>query len=262
MERRHAGWGSGVPRTAVQAFVERQVGDGRIVGEILEVPKEPGPVQSKEGEAAMLGIIRVLSTKDPDVLDRHGKVLKERYGYETLSACIPNQPNGIYDDASESEAVPKIVALARELAEKGVAAVFISCVADPGLAEVRQAVQVPVVGAGSAVAAVALNFGERVGVLGIRDQPPRPVARILGDRLTACIRPAGVSTTRHLLEPDGRQRALAAARELVAAGADTIALACTGLVTIGMAPILRRELGVPVADPVLAGGLMIRYVLE
>ncbi|MDI6773499.1 MAG: aspartate/glutamate racemase family protein [bacterium] len=210
----------------------------------------------------MLGIIRVLSTTDPDVLDRHGKILKERYGYETLSACIPDQPNGIYDDASEAEAVPKIVALARELAEKGATAIFISCASDPGLAEVRQAVRVPVVGAGSAVAAVALNFGERVGVLGIRDQPPRPVARILGDRLVACVRPAGVTTTRHLLEPDGQQRALAAARDLVAAGVDTVALACTGLVTIGMAPILQRELGIPVVDPVLAGGLMIRYVLE
>jgi Asp/Glu/hydantoin racemase len=142
-----------------------------------------------------------------------------------------------------------------------VAAIFISCAADPGLTEVRRAVRIPVVGAGSAVAAVALNLGERVGVLGITDQPPRPVARVLGDRLAACVRPAGVTTTRHLMEPDGQQRALEAARELVTAGADTIALACTGLVTIGMAPILQRELGIPVVDAVIAGGLMIRYVL-
>jgi Asp/Glu/hydantoin racemase len=88
------------------------------------------------------------------------------------------------------------------------------------------------------------------------------VGRILGDHLIATIRPAGVTTTRHLMEPDGQERALAAARELVAAGADTIALACTGLVTIGMAPILQRALGLPVVDPVLAGGLMVRYVLD
>jgi allantoin racemase len=88
------------------------------------------------------------------------------------------------------------------------------------------------------------------------------VARILGDHLIAAIRPAGVTTTRHLMEPGGRERALAAARELVAAGADTIALACAGLVAIGMAPILQRALGLPVVDPVLSGGLMIRYLLN
>jgi allantoin racemase len=31
---------------------------------------------------------------------------------------------------------------------------------------------IPVVGAGAAVAAVALNLGQRVGVLGIRDEAP------------------------------------------------------------------------------------------
>jgi Asp/Glu/hydantoin racemase len=209
----------------------------------------------------MLGIIRVLTTTDPDVLNRHGKILQERYGYETVSACIPDQPDGIYDDASEAMAVPKIVALAQELAGKGATAVFISCASDPGLAEVRQSVRVPVVGAGSAVAALALNLGGRIGVLGITDAAPRPVARILGDRLVASVRPAGVTTTHHLMDPDGQERALAAARQLVSAGADSIALACTGLVTIGMAPILQRELGIPVVDPVLAGGLMIRYLL-
>jgi Asp/Glu/hydantoin racemase len=203
----------------------------------------------------MLGIIRVLTTADPNILNRHGEILHRQYGYDCVSSCIPDQPDGIYDDASEAMAVPKIVALARDLEAEGATALFISCASDPGLAEVRRAVRVPVVGAGAAAAAVALNLGERVGVLGIRDEAPRPVGRILGDHLM-------VTTTRHLMEPDGQERALAAARELVAAGADTIALACTGLVTIGMAPILQRALGLPVVDPVLAGGLMVRYVLD
>jgi Asp/Glu/hydantoin racemase len=210
----------------------------------------------------MLGIIRVLTTTDPDILNRHGKILEERYGYECVSACIPDQPDGVYDETSESTAVPKVAALARELEARGASALFISCASDPGLAEARRVVRVPVVGAGAAAAAVALNLGERIGVLGIRDEAPRAVARVLGNRLIAAIRPAGVTTTRHLMEPGGQDRALAAARELVAAGADTLVLACTGLVTIDMAPILQRALGLPVVDPVLAGGLMIRYTLR
>jgi Asp/Glu/hydantoin racemase len=210
----------------------------------------------------MLGIIRVLTTSDPDILNRHGKILQEHYGYECASACIPDQPDGVHDDASEAVAAPKVAALARELEARGAAALFISCASDPGLAEARRAVRVPVVGAGAAAAAVALNLGDRVGVLGIRDEAPRAVARVLGARLIAAIRPAGVTTTRHLMEPGGQERALAAARELASAGADTIALACTGLVTIGMAPILQRALGLPVVDPVLAGGLMIRYLID
>jgi Asp/Glu/hydantoin racemase len=157
--------------------------------------------------------------------------------------------------------VPKVAALARQLEGRGAAALFISCASDPGLAEARRAVRVPVASAGAAAAALALNLGERVGVLGIRDEAPRAMARILGEHLIAAVRPVGVTTTRHLLEPGGQDRALAAARELVAAGADTIALACTGLVTIGMAPILQQALGLPVVDPVLAGGLMLRYII-
>lgn len=210
----------------------------------------------------MLGVIRVLTTTDQVLLESHGRILSERYGFTTLSACIPDQPNGIHDDATELQAVPKIVNLARQLEQRGVEALFISCAADPGLMEVRQVVRIPVVGAGSAVAAVALNLGNRVGVLGITETAPKPVSRLLGDRLVACVRPQDVTNTRHLMESDGQQKALTAARQLVEAGADTIALVCTGLVTIGMAPILQRELSIPVVDPVLAGGLIIRYVLS
>ncbi|MFD0446468.1 aspartate/glutamate racemase family protein [Streptomyces indonesiensis] len=50
-----------------------------------------------------------------------------------------------------------------------------------------------------------------------------------------------------------------AAAGLVASGADTLLLACTGLNTIGIRPLLERRLGVPVVDPVLAAGLLASY---
>jgi len=210
----------------------------------------------------MIGLIRVLTVSDPEVLNRHGRQLEARYGFKTMSRCIPDQPHGIYNAETEEIARPKIVALARELEAEGARAIFISCAADPALAETRAAVRVPVVGAGSAGAALALALGGRIGVLSITPEVPAAVAQILGDRIVAHCVPEGVSNTTHLMQPGGVERSMAAARKLVDAGAEVILFACTGFVTIGMAPKIQAELGVPAVDPVLAGGLMLSYVLS
>ncbi|MFZ5822927.1 MAG: aspartate/glutamate racemase family protein [Bacillota bacterium] len=210
----------------------------------------------------MIGVIRVLTTADPQVLNRHGELLEARFNLPTFSRCIPDQPTGVHSDETEAIATPKIVALAREMVDQGARALFISCASDPALAETRQAVSLPVVSAGSAGAAAALALGGRIGVLSITDRVPPAMARILGERVVALERPEGVTNTTHLLEPGAVDRSLASARKLVDQGADTILFACTGFVTIGMAPRIQRELGVPAVDPVLAGGLMLSYVLQ
>lgn len=48
---------------------------------------------------------------------------------------------------------------------------------------------------------------------------------------------------------------LAGGRRLRDVGAQVIALACTGLATIGIAKELQESVGIPVIDPVLAEGL-------
>lgn len=206
-----------------------------------------------------VGIIRVLTSEDPAVVEDHGRLLRERYGLHTVSRCIPDQPHGIHDDATHRRAEPKIVRLARELEEDGVDTVIISCAADPALDDTRAAVRVPVIGAGSAAAAVALSLGRRIGVLGIRDETPPAVAALLGTRLTASVRPQGVHSTTELRTPEGTEAAEAAAADLVAQGADTLLLACTGLTSVGIRPRLEHHLGVPVIDPVLAAGLITTY---
>lgn len=214
---------------------------------------------SSTAHARPIGVIRVLTSEDPAVVATHGKVIEERYGLPTVSRCIPGQPHGIHDDESEARAEPKIVDLARELAEARAHALIISCAADPALQETRRAVSIPVIGAGSAAAAVALGLGRRIGVLGIRDEAPPAVRALLGDRFTASARPHGVHRTTDLLAPEGPPAVLEAATELVASGADTLLLACTGLNTIGIRPLLEERLGVPVVDPVLAAGLLASY---
>ncbi|TMU90942.1 aspartate/glutamate racemase family protein [Streptomyces sp. DASNCL29] len=216
-------------------------------------------VPPPEAPARPIGVIRVLTSEDPTAVATHGTAIEERYGLPTVSRCIPGQPYGIHDDESEARAEPKIVALARELVDAGARALIISCAADPALQETREAVGVPVIGAGSAAAAVALGLGRRVGVLGIRDEAPPAVRALLGDRFTDSARPHGVHRTTDLLVPEGPEAVLEAAAGLVASGADTLLLACTGLNTIGVRPLLERRLGVPVVDPVLAAGLLASY---
>lgn len=203
----------------------------------------------------MIGVVRVLTTSDPEVLAAHGRRIEEKYGVRTRTLCIPDQPRGIYDEESERAAVPKILEVVRRLAEEGADAIFISCAADPGVKEARALVRVPVVGAGSAAAGVALALGERVGVLNLNEATPGPVRRLLGGHLVGEAAPEGVRDTTDLLREEGQRAALEAARRLVrATGAEVLLLACTGYTTVDMAARLRRELGVRVVDAVDAGG--------
>lgn len=209
----------------------------------------------------MLAIIRVFTVADHDLLAAHGRIIGARFGLTSQTYCIPDQPLGIFDEASERQAVPKIVAVARQAAADGARAVFISCAADPALDECRQTLSIPVIGAGSAAAAVALALGKRVGVLTLNGPVPAPMADALGSRLTAFRSPAGVTTTADLLTAAGRDAAIAAARDL-ARRADVIAFACTGYATIGLASLLRGGVAVPVVDAVEAGGLFALQLLS
>ena len=68
-------------------------------------------------------------------------------------------------------------------------------------------------------------------------------------------KPEGVNSTLDLMTPEGKQSVLAMGQQLKAQGAQVIALACTGLATIGVARDLEEATGLPVIDPVLAEGL-------
>ena len=54
-----------------------------------------------------------------------------------------------------------------ELWKEGCQAIIISCAGDPGVPEARQAVPIPVIGAGSSTAALSLFFGSHPAVWGL-----------------------------------------------------------------------------------------------
>ncbi|MCX7788328.1 MAG: aspartate/glutamate racemase family protein [Spirochaetes bacterium] len=211
-----------------------------------------------------IGLIRVVSFTDEGIANLHGRLIEERFSiFSVHSRCIPDQPEGIYDDVSEAAAVPKIVELGTHLVEKeGMDALIVSCAADPGVKELRVRVKVPVFGAGSAAASLALSYGDRVGTVGITEGTPLVMKLILGTHLVGEAKPFGVKTTLDLMKQEGKLRVMEACRALVKdSKCGVIALSCTGMSTIGVAKELEQALGLPVIDPVLAAGFCAWFFL-
>lgn len=201
-----------------------------------------------------IGLIRVLTTEDEELLNRHGKTIMEKYPMlEVESRCIPDQYEGIHSHELERLAIPKIVALAKEFRDKDM--ILVSCADDPGVAEVREALPgMLVTGGGETTVALATRYGEKIGLLGIVEYAPKAYVRMIPDKLVGNIKPDGVNSTLDLMTPEGRKSCLKAAMDLKNMGAEVIALGCTGLATIGIAREIEEVTGIPVIDPVLAQG--------
>lgn len=203
----------------------------------------------------MIGLIRVLSTEDPEVLQQHGRMITEMYEVPVINKCIPNQPFGIFNNETEEIANPKIVELGKSMEKEGCKLLIVSCAADPAVEQLRNSVTIPVIGAGSAASYMAQAIGKPVGVMGISETVPTVMENILGNLLVRYARPKGVTNTTDLMTPAGLEKAIAAARSLMEQGTEVIVFACTGFSTIGLADVLRKELNIPVIDAVEAEGL-------
>ncbi|ACS89626.1 aspartate/glutamate racemase family protein [Thermococcus sibiricus] len=210
-----------------------------------------------------VGLIRVLTIQDEELLNLHGKLIEKAFPeLKVISRCIEDQPKGIYDEKTEEEAKPKILRLAKEFENEGVDAIIISCAADPAVEEARKLVSVPVIGAGSSASALALAYARKIGVLNLTEETPRVIKEVLGDKLIAEDHPEGVSNTLDLMTDWGRKEAINAARRLKEKGVEAIVLGCTGMSTIMIAPILEKEVGIPVIDPVIAAGAVTLHALR
>lgn len=210
-----------------------------------------------------VGLIRVVTLDSEEKLNLHGRLIESVFSeLKVISKCIENQPRGIYDYESEEIAKPKILRLAREFAEEGVEAVIISCAADPAVEEARRFLKIPVIGAGSAVAAVSLAYGSKVGVLNLTDQTPSVIKKTLGSHMVAEDRPEGVRNTLDLMTDWGRRAAEEALKRLLKYEIDVIALACTGYSTIGFGRIARNITNTPVINPVIAAGAVTLNILK
>ncbi|MFP4646082.1 MAG: aspartate/glutamate racemase family protein [Candidatus Acetothermia bacterium] len=210
----------------------------------------------------LIGVLRVLTLENQEQISAHGRIIEKHFpNLETVSRCIDGQPNGIYDEQSRARAVPKVTDLAREMAEqKDLAGILISCADDPGVRELKSSLTLPVIGAGESLGAVAGVLGNSVGVLGITEGVPGPLQQGLDGKIKGTAR---VSESTHgLSQSSTRQNSKQRAQELLDQGCDTLALACTGFSTVGLAREISNEVPVPVIDPVVASGSMFTNLFQ
>lgn len=205
-------------------------------------------------EKFRIGLIRVLTTEDEEVLQSHGRLIMKYFpDMEVETKCIPDQYEGIHSQELGEIAVPKIVETAKSF--KDVDMIIVSCADDPGVEEIRQ--ELPgmlVIGGGETTVALALKYGERIGVLGITDYAPKAYRSMIPGKMIPG-KPDCVNSTLDLMTPWGRSAMIEEGRRLKGQGAQVLALACTGLATIGIATELEEAVGIPVIDPVLAEGI-------
>lgn len=208
-----------------------------------------------------VGLIRVLTTSDADLLALHGKLIEQTYpSLQVTSRCIADHPEGVHDASTAESAAPLVVALASDFQSEGFDAVVVSCAGDPGVREARRLLEIPVIGAGESAAGVALTLGEKIGVLAISDEVPSRMVKVLGEAMVCSTKPVGVETTLDLMTEEGRVAVEQAATRLQAEGIDVIVLACTGMSTVGAAKWISEKTGLRVIDPVEAEGLIALYL--
>ncbi|MDO4274019.1 MAG: aspartate/glutamate racemase family protein [Eubacteriales bacterium] len=202
-----------------------------------------------------VGLIRVLTTEDETVLHSHGKLIMRNFpGITVETKCIPDQYEGIHSPELCAAAIPKIVETAKSFTD--VDMIIVSCADDPGVEEIRRELPgIPVTGGGETTVALAMKYGEKIGVLGITDYAPLAYRRMIPAHRMLLGKPDCVNSTLDLMTDTGRAAMMAEGLRLKEQGAQVIALACTGLATIGIAKELEETVGLPVIDPVIAEGL-------
>jgi len=162
------------------------------------------------------------------------------------------------------EAAPAIVAGVREAEGEGYDAAIVGCFSDPALDAAREAVAIPVVGPGAAAVHLALQLGDRIGVLspgsGGGGGRTRAFFRAMGlEARLASVRGVGMSVsgmaraaTDGSLD-DAHARIAEPARAAVEEdGADVLILGCMSMAFLDPTPAIARRVGVPTVNPVLA----------
>jgi|SRR5699024_5029327 len=209
----------------------------------------------------MLGIIRVLTTEDLTVLNEHGKQMEAFLGIKNETECISDQWNGIYDEKSEEQALPKIVSLAENMINKNrYTALTISCAADPALEALQKDKKVPIIGAGSSGANIAKSLGNKVGVLGITSEAPTSIQNILGNDLIYKNN-KDIRKTTDLFQDDAKNKLYETTYQLINENVDVILFACTGFSTIKLKDFLKKYTKKPIVDLIEAQSLIYKAIV-
>ena len=163
-------------------------------------------------------------------------------------ATVADGPPGIYSWRDWHAAVGP---LCRHVAGAEADVYVVACASDPGIEAVREVTGRPVLGVFRCAVAAALLRAERFGVIALVDASVGRHAlalRAMGAEGRLAGEIAMNTTIEALLDPVATRAALVAAgRALVARGAGTVILGCTGMA--GHRGVVEAALGVPVIEP-------------
>jgi allantoin racemase len=165
-------------------------------------------------------------------------------------------PPGIETQAHVDGVVAPLLAQAATLQDTS--ALVVACFSDPGLAALREASRVPVLGIAESAVLTAMTMGQRFGIVAILGRSVPRHLRMLGamgvtQRLAADL-PLDLGVA-DLADPARSwDRLVAVGRALAAQGAETVILGCAGMAHYRTA--LEAELGRPVIDPCQAACAM------
>lgn len=168
---------------------------------------------------------------------------------------IQGGPETVEREIDEAEASYWLLKEARIAEEEGADAIMIDCAMDPSIQALRQAVSIPVIGAGQAAFSQALVLGDRFSIIAPLPSLVSAYRRRINEyclqgRL-ASIRSISVPIldllSHEAVEGFISEGILAVEND----GADCIVIGCTGLSPAF--PEIRERISVPVVDPVAAG---------
>lgn len=179
-------------------------------------------------------------------------------GVELSVAFLEAGPPSIESRVDEAFALPSLVAKARRAEADGVDALVIDCMADPGLAILREAVRIPVLGVAQTAMSVATNLAQTFGVVTVLDSLAPLIADLAAiyGYARQYVGTRGISVPVLAIESNIGKVQVALAEEALRLvrhhGAQAIILGCTGFFGCTRAIQLRLQkegYDIPVIDP-------------
>jgi allantoin racemase len=185
----------------------------------------------------------------------------ERDDLKISHSLLEVGPSSIESEFDEALAVPDSIRVAIEAEESGSSAVIIDCMGDPGIHACREAVKIPVLGAGQTAMHLANMLGHRFSFITVLDRIRPMIDKIIGsyglDQKYVSFQSIDIPVLELTHDIDALNGALSAKAiaSIEEDGADAIILGCTGF--LGCAAAMKATLmeagyDVPVIDPIPA----------
>jgi allantoin racemase len=183
----------------------------------------------------------------------------ERDDLKISHSLLEIGPSSIESEFDEALAVPDTIRIAIEAEDDGVNAIIIDCMGDPGIHACREAVSIPVLGAGQTAMHVANMLGHRFSFITVLDRIKPMIDKLISayglSHKYASFQSIDIPVLELAHDIDALNVALSekARISIEEDGADAIILGCTGFTGCAeaiRATLLKAGYDVPVIDPI------------